>query len=29
MYESNLAIGDEMRYIQDRQKREPMVGNTL
>ena len=29
MFESNIAIGDEMMYVQDRQKREPVIGNTL
>ena len=29
MYESNVAIGDEIRYVFDRKKRENKMGNTL
>jgi len=29
MFESNNAIGDEIRYVFDRQKKENMMGNTL
>lgn len=29
MYESNNAIGDEIKYVFDRQKRPNQMGNTL